>query len=106
MGATFACDPKAGLSDALGCRCFVASKCYSVSGRHCNVGTMKEFDLQHWWNLVAAAGAITAAIFFVAQLNHGFLLGLDDHHGRACVAEMPRAICLKFLRLAYRTADR
>jgi hypothetical protein len=40
------------------------------------VGTMKEFDLQHWWNLVAAAGAIIAVIFFVAQLNHGFLLGL------------------------------
>ena len=39
-------------------------------------GTMKEFDLQHWWNLVAAGGAIIAIIFFVAQLNHGFLFGL------------------------------
>jgi hypothetical protein len=36
-------------------------------------GTMKEFDLQHWWNLVAAGGAIIAVIFFVA---HGFLFGL------------------------------
>jgi hypothetical protein len=40
------------------------------------VGTMKEFDFQHWWNLVAAAGVIIAVIFFVAQLNHGFLFGL------------------------------
>jgi hypothetical protein len=28
------------------------------------------------WNLVAAAGAIIAAVFFIAQLTHGFLLGL------------------------------
>jgi hypothetical protein len=36
----------------------------------------KKFDLKHWWNLLAAAGAIIAAAFFMAQLTHGFLLGL------------------------------
>jgi hypothetical protein len=37
---------------------------------------MKKFDLQHWWNVVAAAGAIIVVVFFMAQLTHGFLLGL------------------------------
>jgi hypothetical protein len=37
---------------------------------------MKKFDLQHWWNLIAAAGAITVVAFFIAQLTHGFLLGI------------------------------
>jgi hypothetical protein len=37
---------------------------------------MKKFDLQHWWNLMAVAGAVIAVTFFIAQLTHGFLLGL------------------------------
>jgi hypothetical protein len=37
---------------------------------------MKKFDLQHWWNVVVAAGAVIAVVFFMAQLTHGFLLGL------------------------------
>ena len=37
---------------------------------------LKKFDLQHWWNLVAATGAAIAVAFFIAQLTHGFLLGM------------------------------
>ena len=29
-----------------------------------------------WWNLMAAAGAVIAVAFFIAQLTHGFLFGL------------------------------
>jgi hypothetical protein len=37
---------------------------------------MRNFNLQHWWNLIAAAGAVIAVAFFIAQLTHGFLLGM------------------------------
>jgi hypothetical protein len=37
---------------------------------------MKKFDLQHWWNLMAVAGVVIIVTFFIAQLTHGFLLGV------------------------------
>jgi hypothetical protein len=37
---------------------------------------MEKIDLEHWWNLTVAAGAIVAVIFFIAQLTHGFLFGI------------------------------
>jgi hypothetical protein len=53
-----------------------SSKRYVVIARCCRMDALKKFDLKHWWNLVAAAGAVIAAAFFAAQLTHGFLLGL------------------------------
>jgi hypothetical protein len=49
---------------------------YAVIVRSRGMDALKKFDLDHWWNLLAAVGVIIALAFLVAQLTHGFLFGL------------------------------
>jgi hypothetical protein len=37
---------------------------------------MTKFNFPRWWRLITAAGAIVSVVFLIAQLIHGFLLGV------------------------------